>query len=151
MLLAIANQKRSIRGERDAFRRNQTFVFAGHESRRAVGSKFPKATGIVIGKEYVVLRIDNEIFRRLRAKARIDQRLQTILLSPGFERDAALVREIKFSLVPEDSIRRSEFDLIVVRKKHSFVRLVRHDDQTFLLNVAGSQKDESAGNNPSAY
>ena len=40
---AIADQKRSIRRQRDAFSRNQSFVFTGHESRFAIAGKFPKS------------------------------------------------------------------------------------------------------------
>ena len=69
VLLAVAHQNRTVRRQRQAFGGNQSFVLTGDEARPAVGGEFPKPACIIVGKEDVVLRIDDQIFRRLRPEA----------------------------------------------------------------------------------
>ena len=143
VLLSVADQKRSVRRLRDTFGRNQSLILAGNLARLAGGRHFPQTACVIVGKEDVVLRIDHQIFRRQKTKACVGKLLNAFAARVSFDRHAAFVGEIKFALVPQQSVGRTESHLR--RREHRrLVGRIGHDHEPFLLHPARGQKEDAA-------
>src|SRR5712691_7080419 len=143
VLFVVANQKRSVRSQRDPFGGNQSFVFTSYQTLISASVNLPQSSGVIVGKKDVAFGVDYQLLRRRDSKARVKQRLQSIRFVPHFKCRAALVRQIELALVPDQSIRRSKTHARICGKDTRLVGSVGHQNQAFLLQLAGSRKQET--------
>src|SRR5712691_7683625 len=78
VLFVVANQKRSVRSQRDPFGGNQSFVFTSYQTLISASVNLPQSSGVIVGKKDVAFGVDYPLLRRGVSKARVKQRLSSI-------------------------------------------------------------------------